>query len=311
MTVSPTSSSPAEQPSQPSEPSRPSESPRLARARRLLAAADSAGAPLRLLGGAGIQLMLGQRLHPLFARELADVDFITTRKAGGEVERLLQGEGLTPDRQFNALNGARRLLFFDEEGGGQVDVFVERFEMCHSLPFAERLRVRAQTLPAAELTMSKLQIVQLNQKDRNDLYALLTALEVADADFDASSSTASSSAASPAAAASPAPASPAAASPAAASPAADAPHDTINAARIAQLAGEDWGLHHTFELNLARLDAEAQRARLPDQLVRLVRTRTAALLDAIECAPKSRAWKLRAKIGERRRWYEEPEEVER
>ncbi|MHB1469097.1 MAG: hypothetical protein ACYCX7_08070 [Solirubrobacteraceae bacterium] len=295
MTVSPTSSSPAEQPSQPSEPSRPSESPRLARARRLLAAADSAGAPLRLLGGAGIQLMLGQRLHPLFARELADVDFITTRKAGGEVERLLQGEGLTPDRQFNALNGARRLLFFDEEGGGQVDVFVERFEMCHSLPFAERLRVRAQTLPAAELTMSKLQIVQLNQKDRNDLYALLTALEVADADFDASSSTASSSAASPAAA----------------SPAADAPRDTINAARIAQLAGEDWGLHHTFELNLARLDAEAQRARLPAELAALVRRRAAALTDALQRAPKSRAWKLHARVGERRRWYEEPEEVER
>jgi len=31
----------------------------------------------------------------------------------------------------------------------------------------------------------------------------------------------------------------------------------------------------------------------------------------MEQAPKSRAWKLRAKIGRRKRWYETPEEVVR
>jgi hypothetical protein len=35
-----------------------------------------------------------------------------------------------------------------------------------------------------------------------------------------------------------------------------------------------------------------------------------ALLERIEAEPKTRGWKLRAKIGERKRWYELPEEVE-
>jgi hypothetical protein len=31
----------------------------------------------------------------------------------------------------------------------------------------------------------------------------------------------------------------------------------------------------------------------------------------MEAEPKSRGWKMRAKIGERKRWYELPEEVDR
>jgi hypothetical protein len=29
----------------------------------------------------------------------------------------------------------------------------------------------------------------------------------------------------------------------------------------------------------------------------------------VEAEPKSRGWRLRAKVGERKRWYELPEEV--
>jgi hypothetical protein len=34
-----------------------------------------------------------------------------------------------------------------------------------------------------------------------------------------------------------------------------------------------------------------------------------ALLDRIESEAKPRSWRLRAKIGDRKRWYELPEEV--
>ena len=33
------------------------------------------------------------------------------------------------------------------------------------------------------------------------------------------------------------------------------------------------------------------------------------ILERIEAEPKSRGWRMRAKIGERKRWYELPEEV--
>jgi hypothetical protein len=239
-------------------------------ARRLLAEADRREVPLRLLGGMAVRLLLGDRIDQRFRRQIEDLDFITTRKASREVERLLEHAGWEPESRFNTLHGHRRLLFYEPQGQGKADVFVERFEMCHTLPLAERIGVRPETLPAAELAMSKLQIVQINAKDMGDLYALLDALEVAEHDQDA-----------------------------------------INADRIAQLTGADWGLHHTFELNLQRLLEQVGSTGLDDQAKARVAQRIQALQQALESAQKSRAWRLRARVGERKRWYEEPEEVER
>jgi hypothetical protein len=242
----------------------------VAEAQRLLGEAARRGAPLRLLGGMGVRLLLGQRMDPRFAREIEDLDFITTRKGSREVEKLIGEQGWAPQTRFNALHGHRRLLFHDPGADRKVDVFVERFEMCHALPLTERMQVGAQTLPAAELAMTKLQIVALNAKDMDDLYALLDALPVAEHDEDA-----------------------------------------INAAWIAQLTGADWGLHHTVELNLARLKEGVGSLGLSPESAARVAQRIEALQQALEQAEKSRAWRLRARIGERKRWYEEPEEVER
>jgi hypothetical protein len=41
----------------------------------------------------------------------------------------------------------------------------------------------------------------------------------------------------------------------------------------------------------------------------VVTGRLARLLERIESGPKSRGWRMRAKVGERKRWYELPEEV--
>ena len=50
---------------------------------------------------------------------------------------------------------------------------------------------------------------------------------------------------------------------------------------------------------------------LDDKSRAVIARRIEALTAAIEAAPKSRRWKLRARVGERKRWYEEPEEVDR
>jgi hypothetical protein len=249
-----------------------------AEARRLLAAADAESLPLGLLGGMGISLLLGERLDPRLRREIGDLDFITTRRAGAAVETLLAAHGWQPARRFNAVNGARRLLFEEPAGARRVDVFVGRFEMCHRLPLAERLENRGQVLPAAELTLTKLQIVALTAKDRGDLYALLLACPLVDRDVAIDERDA---------------------------------EPAIDVHRITPLTAADWGLHHTLELNLSRLHDGLAETDLPTAQRELLRERLAALADALEQAPKSRAWRLRARIGERRRWFEEPEEVAR
>jgi hypothetical protein len=250
-----------------------------AEARRLLDAAGAQDVPLRLLGGMGIRVLLGERLAPELAREIEDLDFITTRRAGRAVERLLAAQGWEPQRRFNALHGAQRLLF-EGPDTRRIDVFVGDFRMCHALPLAERIDAWEETLPAAELLLSKLQIVALNAKDRGDLYALLLGCEVAESD------------AQPGAPGEP-------------------PRAAICARRVAALTAGDWGLSHTVELNFARLrEGLAQTALAAAQRER-VQGRIDALADAIERAPKSRAWRLRARVGERRRWYEDPEEIAR
>jgi hypothetical protein len=141
--------------------------------------------------------------------------------------------------------------------------------MCHQIPFADRLRQGEPTVPLAELLLTKLQIVQLNEKDVRDTVLLFHGHEVADHDEDA-----------------------------------------VNAERIGQLCGEDWGLWRTITGNLTRCEEMLAEYRLPEGERARVADRLRSVLRRIEEAPKSRGWKLRAKIGERKRWYELPEEVD-
>jgi hypothetical protein len=235
----------------------------------LSAEAEARGLALRLLGGIGIRLLLGNRFDPAFERPHRDIDAITRRRDGRGLEELLAERGWEPAREFNTLNGNRRLLFHDPRSEAQVDVFVEAFEMCHTLPLAERLDQPGPALPATDLLLTKLQIVELNEKDRTDVYALLRGCEIG------------------------------------------AGHTAIEPERVASLTGRDWGLHHTLELNLARLIEGLAAHTAPATDVARISEGIEAVAAAMEDAPKTRAWKLRARVGERRRWYDEPEEVDR
>jgi hypothetical protein len=237
---------------------------------RLVLEAEQQGLAARLLGGVGIRLLLDERFDPAFARPLHDIDLFTRKRDSRKLEDLIKGHGWQAEREFNALNGARRLLFNDPESEAQIDVFVEAFEMCHSLPLADGLREPGLTLPGTELLMTKLQIVHLNEKDRNDCYALLAGCAIGDGGS-----------------------------------------RTIVPARIAHLTGRDWGTHHTFELNLSRLTENVASPSVPSEHQRVIADAITAISNAIDAEPKSRGWRLRARIGERKAWYEEPEEVRR
>jgi hypothetical protein len=237
---------------------------------RLLAAAQQAGVRVRTLGGMAIVLHAGDLLHPAFRREIRDIDLATPKREGRKVSEFLTAQGYEPNRTFNAMHGARRLLFYDEPNGRQIDVFVGTFEMCHQLPLEQRLDVEPLTLPLADLALTKLQIVKLNRKDAYDLYSLLLTHEVADRDDEA-----------------------------------------INARWIGELCGRDWGLFRTVQLNLERLRDELQVPELTPDEHETIRRRLGQIEEAMEQAPKSGKWKMRARVGDRVRWYEDPEEVEK
>lgn len=241
-------------------------------ANRLLDACDAAGLEVRILGGIAIQMALGDDRHPALARTSDDIDLITSRKFCSEFEALIEELGWEPEKQFNALNGAHRLLFRDpDDRSRKIDGFIDSFEMCHKLPLVDRFGSRRRTLSPADLLLTKLQIVELNDKDKNDCYALLLGFPVS---------------------------------------AGDDP-ETISSGWIGELLGKDWGLNHTVELNLDRLNAHLPDLELGAGEKLTISSGIEELHAAIEKAPKSRGWKMRARIGERKKWYEDVEEIDR
>jgi hypothetical protein len=84
---------------------------------------------------------------------------------------------------------------------------------------------------------------------------------------------------------------------------------SVNAAQIARLCAADWGLWRTFTGNLNTCREHLGRYDLSEEEQREVAGRIDAVTERIEREPKSRAWRLRARIGERKRWYDTPEEV--
>ena len=84
--------------------------------------------------------------------------------------------------------------------------------------------------------------------------------------------------------------------------------DTIDRRRITGIASADWGFCHTIERNLRRMIGEVAH-RPPVGAPHDPVAQAEALLATLETAPKSMGWKARARIGERVRWYETPEDV--
>jgi len=235
---------------------------------RLLEIARSDDSTMALLGGVAVRLHAPQ-VPAALHRAYKDLDFAVPKGGAGDAQKLLRSAGYEPHVVFNAMNGKERMLFYDNANGRQVDVFVGSFRMCHEIPFGDRLKPGEPTVPLAELLLTKLQIVQLNEKDVRDTVLLFHGHEVADHDDDA-----------------------------------------VNAARIAKLCAEDWGLWRTITANLSRCKEMLGDYALEQDERARVAARLDAVLSRIEEEPKSRGWKLRARIGERKRWYELPEEVD-
>ena len=131
--------------------------------------------PLRLLGGVAIRLRAPGELPPaLDPRATGTSTSPPRRRLLGRRPGAAPRRGLRAARRVQrAARDASALLFFDDDNGRQVDVFVGTFSMCHKIPLGDRLEVEPATLPLAELLLTKLQIVELNEKDVRDTLALL------------------------------------------------------------------------------------------------------------------------------------------
>lgn len=245
----------------------------LREALRLIALADEQGLGLRLMGGLAFHARAPEWTARI-DRARRDIDLATSGRHRKGIAELLAGAGYVPDKQYNALYGHKQLYFVDPRFDRPVDVLVDRLEMCHTFEFAERLTVDHPTLPLAELLLSKLQVVRINRKDVLDALVLLAEHPLGEDD-----------------------------------------HGAISLPRIVAHTSNDWGWWRTVTGNLGKMRLFVEVELKPGELElgRPPRFEPIAQIDrlagGIEAAPKSTRWKLRARIGDRVAWYQEPEEV--
>jgi hypothetical protein len=244
----------------------------------------AAGLPARLLGGVAFWLRCPSVRSGPFARDYADLDFAVAKPASQRFRAILEGRGYLPDKFFNGLHGATRLYYGAPDGQWSVDIVIDELTMSHRLDLRGQLDGPGPTLSPADLLLTKLQVWEINRKDLGDAACLLADHGLAAGPAGASTAGASTAGASTAGA------------------------DEIGLARVTAVLGADWGFCHTAERNLGKVLELAAAEPLPGA-GHDVAAQVRAVQAAVEAAPKSRAWRLRSRIGERVKWYETPEEV--
>ena len=157
----------------------------IAEAERIAAAALARKVPVKLVGGAAVNLHSKSAREAPLKRKYGDLDFVAPSKQRQAAEKLFESLGYEGDRRFNTLNGHQRLLYLDPVNNRQIDIFIDRMRMCHVIELADRLGGADPCLTPADLLLSKLQVFEVNMKDLVDAIALLLDHPIADNDDDA------------------------------------------------------------------------------------------------------------------------------
>jgi hypothetical protein len=243
----------------------------VAEAKAVIRQADERGLHLRLLGALAVieQCPNGVELLQKTNRILTDLDFM------GYDREIRDVEAMFLDMGYEVLGGkgvtmdvwVGRRIFHDPAGGRRrVDVFLDRLDFCHPIELKGRLEKEAVTIPLTDILLEKLQIVEINEKDLKDLVVLLLEHPVADAEEPG----------------------------------------TFDASYVVELLTKDWGFSYTVSLNLDRIRRYMETMPdLTDEQRGLVASRIDDLWGRVERAPKALKWKLRARVGPSRKWYQE------
>jgi hypothetical protein len=240
---------------------------------RIVREGESQGLILRLLGSVAIRLHSprSRELYEAANRPLTDLDFMSYRSCNSKMPAFFESMGYEPDRAVLRHFGQHRHVYWSKTNSGlHCDVFFDRLSFCHEIDFQGRLDPGASTIRPTELLLEKMQIVEINEKDLKDSAVLLREHEVNTKDADA-----------------------------------------IDGSYVAELLSKDWGFWYTLTTNLQKLATYVVSfGAFPEQDREIVVSRVDELTKQIEEKPKTTSWKLRAKVGTRKKWYRQVEEVE-
>ena len=229
---------------------------------------------MRLLGAIAFQYhcpkysFLTAKLH----RQLSDVDFAGYNSERPIMDKMMREFGYSDQPMISALFGHQRMIWDNKSNGLHVDIFFDKLEMNHDIPFTGRLELEEMTIPLADMLLEKMQIVHINEKDIVDSIMLLREHTIGTS----------------------------------------AAPETIDGSYLAKLLSNEWGFYYTATTNLKIIE---DRVKLYPELTEEDRAdvskKVHELLAIIDKRPKTLAWKLRARVGPKTKWYKDVEDVRR
>jgi hypothetical protein len=235
-------------------------------AERIVRIAEDNGVTLRLIGGLAIRFHC-HGPHSAHLREYHDIDFFGLGKQRRGIVSIFEKLGYSPNREFNLLYGGTRLQFAKGEHQKNADVFLDKFEMEHTLDFRRRLRLDDLTIPITDLLLTKLQNVKLEEKDAKDIVAILEDHELGHSDD----------------------------------------RETMNLDYLTNLCSRNWGLHRTITDSLDEIrrfiDQDSPSVAGAEELTQKIE----AIRSSLMTRKKGLRWRARSLIGERVKWYKEVE----
>jgi hypothetical protein len=244
---------------------------------RIVEKAQENGLTLRVLGATAFRIHCPDyvHVHISMGRVVTDIDFAAYSKEGERIEKFLAKDHFQSERHQASLTPGLfvgRHIYENPETGLHVDIFEDELNMCHVVNFRNRLNLDSPTITLADLTLEKLQIVTLNEKDVRDMLMLFAAHPVGDTEKETI-------------------------------------NGKYIADIMSKDWGFYYTT--TMNLGKIRKGVDRYKDLFSAQDNQNIQERITKLEQMIESAPKSLKWKARAAIGPRVQWYNDVEEVER
>ncbi|MCS7113828.1 MAG: hypothetical protein RMJ15_02985 [Nitrososphaerota archaeon] len=232
----------------------------------------------RKLGRTGTGMVKGQ--------EYSDIDFIAYSGQRNRIKEFFEKLGYAKRRATLSTAASERQIYYHPQGWFYVDVFFDKLLVAnHPIDFRGRLELDYPTITVTDMLLEKIQMWEaFSLKDLKDCLLLLKAHSVGEGKE----------------------------------------KEQIDASYIAKLLAQDWGFWYTATTNLKKLrkfiseldtlgkEAEIDPAGIDVNDREELMQKLNVLLERIEKEPKTIGWKMRAKIGTKKKWYnpvERPETV--
>ncbi|HEY4674999.1 MAG TPA: hypothetical protein VIH48_02975 [Candidatus Bathyarchaeia archaeon] len=251
--------------------------------------AKGKGIILRILGGLGIAIHCQE--HKEFAKglsrigtgaiegqEYSDIDYVAYRSQREKIKEFFDKLGYAKRRATLSTAASERQLYYHPKGWFYVDVFFDKLLVAnHPIDFRGRLEIDYPTISVTDMLLEKIQMWEaFSVKDLKDCLLLLKAHSVKEG----------------------------------------GDKESIDAFRIGKLLAQDWGFWYTATRNLnnlkkftSEMDMLGAEAGIDPELIAKedreeIIGKVEAILERIEKEPKPFGWRMRAKVGTKKRWYE-------